>query len=111
MNKTKYFRREVDYREKTEEFVEIPLNRDNWWYVQLDATIRTAFNKYKLKLPKYVIIREYSDLSLITIVRENIDSEEEMKRWYFNKVFVQDELKNQTDANSTDEIRYSINII
>jgi len=109
MEETKYYRRNIDIIDCN--FDEITLNRDNWWYVQLDASIRTIFLKYKLKLPKYVIVQFLHKSTDIFIVRSNFDEFEQAKNWYLNRVFVIDEIAQQAEANSHDDYVVNIRII
>ena len=53
---TKYFVKEYNTEKGEFELIEIPLNIDNWFYVQLDGTVRTSFFKYGFPYPKYAII-------------------------------------------------------
>ena len=56
---TKYYHRTTKpLNEEPEPWVEIPLNRDNWWYVQLDGSIRTAFFQHGLPDPEMVIVED-----------------------------------------------------
>ena len=111
MEQTKYF------LEKNGEYKEIILNRDNWFYVQVNASIRFAFMKYKIKLPNDVIIKDCKHWIFITIIRPNLDSFNEIISWENNQLCVLDELNNQAEANSTTEedtedwIQYKFEII
>ena len=62
---TKYFAKEYNTEKGEFELIEIPLNRDNWFYVQLDSTVRTSFFKYGFPYPKYAIIEKISQVTSI----------------------------------------------
>ena len=99
---TKYFRKEYN-REKGEfELIEISLNRDNWFYVQLDGTVRTAFLKFGFPYPKYGIIENFSHFMVVKVFRETIDDEKELGDWEMRRSLVESELDIQAKANSTD---------
>ena len=40
----------------------IPIDKDYIWWSQLDASIRFAFMKYDIELPKYVMVEDYTHL-------------------------------------------------
>lgn len=109
--KTKFYFRVFSHDIKEFVLKELPLNKDNWFYVEMDASIRTAFMKYGFSLPKYVIIEELSDFTNITIVRNDITNEKELSEWFGKHIFVQDELNIQARCNSTEDIEYKFNII
>ena len=99
---TKYYRR-IYNRELMEfELEEIPLNRDNWYYVQLDATVRTAFLKYKCPLPKYGIFEELNHYIVINLVRDNIKNTKDLFQWYKSYPHIKNELDLQAKCNSSD---------
>ena len=81
---------------------EIPLNRDNWYYVQLDASVRTVFLKYNCPLPKYGIIEELTHYTIINLVRDNVKSEKDLLHWYKNRSNIQSDLDIQAKCNSND---------
>ena len=58
---------------KSDSNVEIPLNMENWFYVQVQSTIRTAFYKYEIKMPKYVFVEENGENVKITVFRSDLD--------------------------------------
>ena len=97
-NKTKYYK-----QEPMGKLEEVDLNRNNWWYVQLDASIRTVFKKFKTELPKYVIVEMYSTQTYIYIFRQDVNDIESANKWKVNKVFIQEELDIQAEVNSHDE--------
>ena len=98
---TKYFKREYDKEIMEFKLTEIPLNRDNWYYVQLDASIRTAFFKYQCPIPKYAIIDEVSHYTTINIIRDTI-KEKDILKWYDKSILIKDELAAQARCNSTE---------
>jgi len=99
---TKYFRRIYNHELLKFELEEIPLNRDNWYYVQLDASVRTAFLKYNCPLPKYGIIEELTHYTIINLVRDNVKSEKDLLHWYKNRSNIQSDLDIQAKCNSND---------
>lgn len=99
---TKYFRKEYNSEKGNFELIEIPLNIDNWGYVQLDATVRTAFLKFGFPYPKYAIIENFSHFMRINLFREAINNENELSDWDMRRGFVESELDIQAKINSTD---------
>lgn len=100
---TKYFVKEYNTEKEEFELNEIPLNRDNWFYVQLDATVRTSFFKYGFPYPKYAIIEKHANYMLIELFRQDIKDEKELKDWELKHLFLKYELDLQAKCNSTDE--------
>lgn len=98
---TKYYKYFFNQDTKEFEMTEIPLNRDNWGYVQLDASIRTTFLKFNTRFPKYVVITEIDHYIWLTIYRADIEDAEELLNWHQNKSLVFSELNQQAEANST----------
>lgn len=97
---TKYFKQ--FFNKETSEFdlKEIPLGRDTWWYIQVDASIRYAFSKYNIPIPKYVVVEELSHYITFKIFRENIKNQKELREWNKKWIYVFDELKHQAECNS-----------
>ena len=83
--------------------VQIPLNKDNWFYVMLDASIRTVFLKYGMNLPKYVIVDEHGENITFTIFRCDLKEYECAKKWKEMKVYILDDLRIQAESNSFDD--------
>ena len=100
---TKYFAKEYNTEKGEFELIEIPLNRDNWFYVQLDGTVRTSFFKYGFPYPKYVIIEKHTNYMIIELFREDIKDEKEVKDWELRHSFVESELDLAAKFNSRDE--------
>lgn len=100
---TKYYKKTFNQNTQKFELTEIPLNRNNWWYVQLDGTIRYAFLKNKCPLPKYVILEELPNHTHINVFRSPIKNEKELLEWNEKYFYVYSELKFQGDCNSTEE--------
>ncbi len=100
---TKYFAKEYNTEKGEFELIEIPLNIDNWFYVQLDGTVRTSFFKYGFPYPKYAIIEKHTNYMLIELFREDIKDEKELKDWEQRHLFVKSELDLQAKCNSSDE--------
>ena len=97
---TKYYIREYD-RDKMEfTLTEIPLNKDNWHYAQIDATIRTSFLKYGCPLPKCVIVQELKHFITIKIIRDDI-KEKDLLKWYDTSLYIKSDLDIQAKCNST----------
>ena len=104
---TKYFKQIFNRETLKFELKEIPLGRDTWWYVQVDATIRTTFLTYNLPLPKYVIIEQHGDDKFVHMIfkvfRETIKNPKELKEWNEKWIYVYDELQHQAKFNSNDD--------
>lgn len=98
---TKYFRQVFNKETLEFDLVEIPLGRDTWFYVQVDASIRYAFAKHKIPLPKYVIVEELSTETIFKIFRDNIKNPKELKEWNKRWIYIFDELKHQAECNSS----------
>lgn len=117
--KTKYYRSYWDSEKGEMTFKEANLKDDNWWYLQLDASIRFAFHKYDMPYPEFVFLTNYhvSDGEnnikrvVIRIIRPQIKSLKKAKKWLENYLFVADELKHQAEANSDFDIEYKFEII
>lgn len=100
--RTKYFKNVFNHNKKEFELIEIPLNKDNWFFVQLDGSVRYAFLKYHCPLPKYIIIEDLSHEMIINIYRENITNIKDLL-WYKEYWFcILDELNQQAKCNSID---------
>lgn len=100
---TKYFAKEYNTEKGEFELIEIPLNRDNWFYVQLDGTVRTSFFKYGFPYPKYAIIEKHTNYMIIELFREDIKDEKQLKDWELRYLFLKSELDSQAKCNSSDE--------
>ena len=100
---TKYFVKEYNTEKGEFELIEIPLNIDNWFYVQLDGTVRTSFFRYGFPYPKYAIIEKHTHYMLIELFREDIKDEKELKDWELRHLFIKSELDLQAKCNSSDE--------
>jgi hypothetical protein len=93
------------------------LINENWWYAQLDSSIRFAFAKYNFPLPETVIVEKLSHYVIINIVRPNIYNIKDASIWKRKWLFVIDELNLQAKANSTtdedsvDYIKYEFKLI
>ena len=99
---TKYYRKIYNKELMVFELEEIPLNRNNWYYVQLDATVRTAFLKYNCPLPKYAIIEELTHNTTINLFRDNIKNKKDLMNWFEKSFYIKSDLDIQTKCNSTD---------
>jgi hypothetical protein len=100
---TKYYKKYFDINKHDFVYEEIPLNRNNWWYVQVDASIRYAFLKHNLQLPKYVVVEDVTHYITFKIYRENIKNFKELQEYNKKLNYVLDELKFQAECNSSDE--------
>jgi len=100
---TKYFWKE--YNKDTREFqlIEIPFNKENWFYVQIDATIRTTFYKYDFQIPSFVIVEKLTHYMTFYIVRDKIENEKELLKWQEEWICIKSDLDIQAKRNSTDE--------
>lgn len=114
---TKYYRRIYNRDLSKFELKEIPLNRDNWYYVQLDATVRTTFLIYDCPLPKYGIIEELTHYIIINLFRDDLKNENDLNKWLEKSICIQSDLDLQAKCNSTsiedidDWIEYKFNIL
>ena len=99
---TKYFWKEYNKDKMEFELVEIPFNKENWFYVQLDATIRTAFLKYNFPLPPYVIVEKRKHYITFYIVRDKIKNQKELLEWSANSLYANSDLDIQAKCNSRD---------
>jgi len=100
---TKYFKQVFNKNTLEFELQEIPLGRETWWYVQVDSSVRYAFAKHKLPLPKYIVVEEVSHYITFKIYRENIKNIKELEAYNKKWIYVFDELKFQAECNSSDE--------
>ena len=98
---TKYYKYVFDKKTLDFKLVDIPLDQDNWWYVQVNGTIRAAFLKYGAKLPEYSVILETPNHTTICVYRGDIKSEEELLSWHKNQPLILSELKQQAESNSS----------
>ena len=99
---TKYFWKEYNKDKMEFELVEIPFNKENWFYVQIDATIRTSFLKYNFPLPPYVIVEKRKHYITFYIVRDKIKNQKELLEWSEKWLYVKSDLDIQAKCNSTD---------
>ena len=104
---TKYYKKIYNKDKKDFELIEVPLNPDNWWYVQIDATIRTVFLAHNCYIPKYVVIEQYTvrfdtECIIINIFRENLKNEKDLLEWNQKWIYIKSDLDQQAHAN-TDE--------
>ena len=100
---TKYFWKEYNKNKMEFELIEIPFNKENWFYVQIDATIRTAFLKYNFPLPPYVIVEKLTHYMTFYIVRDKIKDKKELLYWQEKCLCIKSDLDIQAKCNSTNE--------
>lgn len=100
---TKYFKQVFNQKTLKFDLEEIPLGRNTWWYVQVDSSIRYAFLKHNLQIPKYVIVEDVTHYITFKIYRENIKNIKELQEYNEKLNYVLDELKSQAECNSSDE--------
>ena len=93
------------------ELKNVPLDKENMWFAQLDGSIRYAFMKYAIPLPKYVIVYFYTAYTEINIIRDYVSNISEAEKWLLHRTFVLDELQLQAEANSNEENAYTIKIL
>ena len=109
---TKYYKNRYNSKSGNFELIEIPLNKENWWYVQLDASIRFVFMKYIRLIPETIIIEPINNHTTIKIIRPNLNNLEEVNTWLQRKIMVLDELELQAKSNSDeDSIIYHFEIL
>jgi len=99
---TKYFWKEYNKDTMEFELKEIPFNKDTWFYVQVDATIRTAFLKYDFPIPPYVIVEKLTHYMTFYIIRDKIKNEKELLKWQEKWVCIKSDLDIQAKCNSTE---------
>ena len=100
---TKYFWKEYNKDKMEFELIEIPFNKENWFYVQIDATIRTTFLKDNFPLPPYVIVEKLTHYMTFYIVRDKIKNKKELLYWQEKYLCIKSDLDIQAKCNSTDE--------
>ena len=100
---TKYFKQVFNQKTLKFDLEEIPLGRNTWWYVQVDSSIRYAFLKHNLQIPKYVVVEDVTHYITFKIYRENIKNVKELQEYNEKLNYVLDELKSQAECNSSDE--------
>jgi len=114
---TKYFWKEFNSNTQKLELIEIPLNKENWFYVQVDASIRTSFYKYEFPIPPYVIVEKLTHYITFYIVRDKIKNQKELLEWSEKWLYVKSDLDIQARCNSSDVedtedwIKYEFKII
>ena len=97
-------------------FVKDGKSTENWIFVQIDGSIKCAFDRYGMPDPKYVFVnrnwRQIGEMCL-TIVRDNFKNEKEAMFWNVSKMYIQEELSHQAWVNSDVEegIIYKFEII
>lgn len=100
-NYTKYFFKEYNQCAQKFELIEIHFNRENWFFAQVDASIRTIFYKYNFPIPPYVIVEKLNHHITLYIVRDKINSQKELLEWSKKWFFVQSDLDIQAKCNSS----------
>lgn len=100
-NYTKYFLKEYNQCTQKFELIEIHFNRENWFFAQVDASIRTIFYKYNFPIPPYVIVEKLDHHITLYIVRDKINSQKELLEWSKKWFFVQSDLDIQAKGNSS----------
>jgi hypothetical protein len=99
---TKYFWKEYNQEKRKFELIEIHFNRENWFFVQVDASIRTAFYKYNFPIPPYVIVEKLEHYITFYIVRDKIKNQKELLEWSEKWLFIKSDLDIQAKCNSSD---------
>lgn len=100
-NYTKYFLKEYNQCTQKFELIEIHFNHKNWFFAQVDASIRTIFYKYNFPIPPYVIVEKLDHHITLYIVRDKINSQKELLEWSKKWFFVQSDLDIQAKYNSS----------
>ena len=100
-NYTKYFLKEYNQCTQKFELIEIYFNRENWFFAQVDASLRTIFYKYNFPIPPYVIAEKLDHHITLYIVRDKINSQKELLEWSKKWFFVQSDLDIQAKCNSS----------
>ena len=96
--------------------VDIDLHdKDNWFYRQVEATIRFAFGKHGCMdvLPGVVFVDEsMSNIGIITFAMSCFNGDiNEMSTLHKNKLRIAHDLKETAEGNSNDEIEYRFEFI
>ena len=99
---TKYFWKEYNQDKREFELIEIHFNHENWFFAQVDASIRTAFYKYNFPIPPYVIVEKLEHYITFYIVRDKIKNQKELLEWSEKWLFVKSDLDIQAKCNSSD---------
>ena len=99
---TKYFFKEYNTNNMEFELIEIPFNKENWFYVQVDASIRTVFLKYDFPIPPYVIVEKLEHHITFYIVRDKIKNQKELLRWHEKYFSIKSDLDFQAKCNSSE---------
>ena len=100
---SKYFLKEYNKNKREFELTEIPFNKENWFYVQIDASVRTTFLKYNCPIPSYVIVEKFSHYMCFYIVRDKIKNPKELLEWSEKWIHIKFELNEQAKCNSIEE--------
>ena len=100
-NYAKYFLKEYNQCTQKFELIEIHFNRENWFFTQIDASIRTIFYKYNFPIPSYVIVEKLDHHITLYIVRDKINNQKELLEWSKKWFFVQSDLDIQAKCNSS----------
>ena len=98
---TKYFLKEYNQCTQKFELIEIHFNRENCFFAQVDASIRTIFCKYNFPIPPYVIVEKLDHHITLYIARDKINSQKELLEWSKKWFFVQSDLDIQAKCNSS----------
>jgi len=114
---TKYFLKEYNEDKSKFELIEIPFNKENWFYVQVDASIRTIFLKYGFPIPPYVIVEKLEHHITFYIVRDKIKNQKELLGWREKYFLIKSDLDFQSKCNSSEPedteywVHYEFNLI
>ena len=100
-NYTKYFLKEYNQFTQKFELIEIHFNRENWFFAQVDASIRTIFYKYDFPIPPYVIVEKLDHHITLYIARDKINNQKELLEWSKKLLFIQSDLDIQAKCNSS----------
>ena len=114
----KYYTRKAKLKtEPQDAWTAVPLNRDNWWFVQLNGTIETAFYHYGISNPPAIYVEEvqYYEKEVpevhIYVVRPPLEMPEDVEMWLAKKFYIEQELISQARTNSNEHIIYKIEVI
>jgi len=113
---TKYFWKEYNKDKSKFELIEIPFNKENWFYVQVDASIRTVFLKYDFPIPPYVIVDKHTHYITFYIVRDKINKKN-LLNWSEKSFYIYSDLNHQAKCNSSEPedteywVHYEFNLI
>lgn len=103
---TKYYEWQWNTNDKPKEII---LDKENWYLVQIDASIRYIFHKYNLTIPKYALVKTINDKHIIEIARPNIFNIKDFITFENALIDVNNELKQALIVNEVeDKLQFNV---